>query len=134
MTLSGDIALNELISRIKVIYLAVYANGSFNDDLKAILNEEFEALGLEGDARFISRKLAQRQRAELDRDFHNALDEIFYTVSMFSEREEVAHRLLVLFMKIVESNGIITQSEEVLARELAECLDLDIDYYLDRTE
>jgi len=134
MTLSGDIPVNELISRIKVMYLAVYANGSFNDDLKAILNEEFEALGLEGDARFISRKLAQRQRAELDRDFHNALDEIFYTVSMFSERAHVAHRLLVLFMKMVESDGIITQSEEVLARELAECLDLDIDYYLDRTE
>jgi len=134
MKVSGDIPLNELISRIKVMYLAVYANGAFNESQKDTLNDEFEALGLEGDARFMSRKLAQRQRAELDRDFHNALDEIFYTVSIYSERADVAHRLLVLFMKIVESDGIITQSEEVLARELAECLDLDIDYYLDRTE
>jgi len=134
MKVSGDIPLNELISRIKVMYLAVYANGAFNESQKDTLIDEFEALGLEGDARFMSRKLAQRQRAELDRDFHNALDEIFYTVSIYSERADIAHRLLVLFMKIVESDGIITQSEEVLARELAECLDLDIDYYLDRTE
>lgn len=129
----SDLQLNELISQVKVMYLAIFANGSFNENQKAALNDAFEAMGLQGDARFMSRKLALRQRAELERDFHHALDEIFYSVSMFCERSDVGHRLLGLYMSIVESDGMITEAEETLACELADCLDLDVDYYLDRT-
>jgi len=123
--------LIELILLIKVMYLAVFANGDFNPHQKGVLNDEFERLGLDGDARFMSRKLAQRQKVALEEDFYNALDEIFFAVSAVGDEPELAHRLLVLYMTIVESDGIITVPEEVLARELADCLCLDIDYYLD---
>ncbi|NIG12988.1 hypothetical protein F3J37_01290 [Pantoea sp. Al-1710] len=130
MDIPAELTLNELIASLKVMYLAVFANGEYNENQKEMLNDIFEAMGLEGDARFVSRKLAERQKAELERDYHSALDNIFYSLEQLPDDKERSHRLMTLYFDIAESDSDMTESEEIIAQELADCLDLDIDYYL----
>jgi len=132
MHTDSELTLNQLISRIKVMYLAVFANGKFNENQKTALNDEFEKLGLQDDTRFVSRKLAQRQRAELESNFHEALDHIFFSLERCAVDTEFSHQLLELYLTIAESDGFVTDAEEVLAKELADVLNLDIEYYLVR--
>jgi len=128
--MSTEITVNELIARIKVMYLAVFANGEFDEQLKETLNNEFEELSLCDDARFMSRKLAQRIKTEFERDFHGTIDQIFISLEPLSARPECGHLLLMLYLSMVERDSEMTDAEEVLGMELAETLNLDIDYHL----
>lgn len=128
---SYELTVNELIASIDVIYLAVFANGRFNENQKDTLNDEFDRLDLTDDGRFLSRKLAQRLKAEFERDYQAALDSVFFALEQLQYAPDRSHRLMVLYMTVVESDGIVTPNEESLGRELADVLHLDSEYYFD---
>ena len=130
----SDLTLIEFTARINVMNLALYANGEVNEDLKPSINELIEALDLSEEGRFLCRKLMARQQAELERDFHSALDQLFFSLEPVADWPKMAHRLQVIYMVLVEEKGELTESEITLAQELAEILGLDADYYLDRTD
>ncbi|WP_158249860.1 hypothetical protein [Pantoea sp. ICBG 1758] len=114
--------------------LALFANGEVNEDLKPAITELIEALDLSEEGRFLCRKLMSRQQAELERDFHTALDQLFFSLEPVADWPNMAHRVQVIYMVLVEEKGELTESEITLAQELAETLALDVDYYLDRTD
>jgi len=135
MTALTDLTVIEWLGIIKVMSLAIHASGNCNERLKIATNGVLNDLGLPKDSLYVSRKLMQRLRFEFEMDFHAAVDRVFCELEEVADNASLSHRLMLIYLNIVESESPITSEEETLAAELADALGLDIDYYLqnDRT-
>jgi len=124
----------DLIARIKVMYLAAFAEGDFCEKKKEKINEIFESYGLKGDALYLSKRLAMKTKAELDENGDLTVDEYLMELSEQSSNQELANELMILFLSIAKSDGDFSDDEKILAADLADSLELDIDCYLSDEE
>jgi len=122
--------VHDLVSRVKVMYLAAFADGEMNDAEKDTINAQFMSLDLKGDALFISRKLAMKTRMLLEDDRSDATEAILIDLAPVADDSERAHLLMSLFLTVAESDGPLNHDERLIAVELADTLDLDLDYYV----